>query len=174
MGFAIHLENRVISEPVTLCTWPLRRVDPILPQRATSSPSPAVRSGTDKRMLRAGRHLPPRTDLYLSKGHRPGARRWQQGIPRRPEERAYDGNGNAEVGPDPNISNKGTTGRLIRRMLLNGWTREQISNALTDRANTGGSWYRWQRNPDDLLDRFIQGSRLASSCPRRAPDRYPL
>lgn len=91
-------------------------------------------SGVDERMLREGGHVTPRTDLYLSKGRKPGAPRWQQGIPRKPKTIEYYP-GEFRTEPDPNICDPSTTGRLVRRMLLKHWNREQIQEALHDRDN---------------------------------------
>ena len=115
-------------------------------------------SGVDERMLCEGGHDTPRTDLLPKQGPQARASRWQQGISRKPKSiEFYPGAFRTE--PDPNISSAVTTGRLVRRMLFKRWNREQILEALSDRANPGGLWLRCVEDPDDLLDRFIEGAR---------------
>lgn len=134
------------------------------PEPATPDALPL--SNVDERMLRAGGHFEPRTDLYLSKGRRPGSPAWQQGIPRNPKrgKEFYPGEFFPDE-PDPNVSNSRTTGRLIKRMVQKQWNREQILNALTDDHNRGGLWFCWHKDHEDLLDRWIEGTAYAQRNP---------
>jgi hypothetical protein len=86
------------------------------------------------------------------------------GIPRRPRQIEYYP-GEFEIEPDPLLSCKSTTGTLVRRMVLAGWSTEQIEAALSRRRNAGGQYYRWRcltdgDSGDAFLSAFIRGSEL--------------
>jgi len=87
--------------------------------------------GVATRMLIAGGpwDRDDRPELYLTKAN---------GIPRRPRQiEVYPGETVDE--PDPLVSCKSTTGTLVRRMVIAGWSNEQIDSALSDRSNRGAS-----------------------------------
>lgn len=68
--------------------------------------------------------------------------------------------------PDFKVSNVKWTGTIIKHMVTQGFSTEQIKNALSDPANVGGSFYRYIRLKDEtLLERYITKSSPSAQPP---------
>jgi hypothetical protein len=98
-----------------------------------------------------------------------GRTRWHK--PRRVE--VYPGEHLTE--PDRNLTNEQWTGKLIRRMVLAGWSLAQVEAALTDPDHIGGGWYRWKLGvgedvlPDWFADTEPAGEPSTDQLPTTPP-----
>lgn len=74
--------------------------------------------------------------------------------------------------PDPKVSNVKWTGTIIRHMVLQGFTPDQIAEQLRNPAHVGGAFYRFIALVDEtFLSRYIEGSDPSTSLPSNTTPR---
>ncbi|WP_457208530.1 hypothetical protein, partial [Nocardioides sp. P5_C9_2] len=74
--------------------------------------------------------------------------------------------------PEPRVSNKSTTGKVVHYMVRGGWSAEQIHHELNLPENVGGAYYRWRCNTDEDGGEAFLSAMVAGSYPEQAVEAW--